>query len=105
MRSLPTRRMGGARTQSKSVLIRLRNVVGLLVPRAADHFLLRSPRSVSISDRHLQPPSSRKELNRLRARAWQETMAEIPTASQGAEPSRLRWRNRVGHLRVIKRLQ
>src|SRR5260370_35294708 len=88
--SLPAKRMGRARTPSKSVLIPLRNVAGLLAPSAADDFLLRSRRSVSISDRRLQPPSSRKELNRLRARAWQETMAEIPTASQEDEPSRLR---------------
>ena len=66
------------------------NFVGLLAPSSADDFLLRSRRSASISDRRLQPPSSRKELNRLRARAWQETMAEIPTASPEGEPSRLR---------------
>src|ERR1700694_630900 len=69
---------------------RLRLIVDLLAPSAAEDFLLRSRRSVSISDRRLPPPSSRKELNRLRARAWQETMGEIPTASQAGEPSRLR---------------
>src|SRR5216684_4923091 len=97
--------MARARRQSKLVLIPLRNVVGLLASNAADDFLLRSRRSVSISDRRLQPPSSRKEPNRLRARAWQETMAEIPTASQEGEPARLRYRNRVCHQRATKRLR
>src|ERR1035437_5738056 len=94
--------------RQQSGILRLRNFwrsLNLLAPGAAHDFPLRRPQSASISDRRLQPPSSRKELDRRRARAWQETMAEIPSASQEGEPERLRCRNRVGHQRATTRLR
>jgi hypothetical protein len=42
----------------------------LSAPGDPDELPLRRPRSASISDRRSQPLSSRKELDRLRARAW-----------------------------------
>ena len=66
---------------------------------------LQRARSALISDKRLQPPSSTRESNRLRVRALQETMAEIPSASQAVEPKPLLCRSRVRHRRAIKRLR
>src|SRR5271166_5762726 len=92
-------------THPPDALIILSTCVVLLAPGAAHDFLRRRPHSAWISDKRWQPPSSRKELDRLRAPVWQETMAEIPSASQEAEPAQLPYQSRVGLRRAIKRLR
>src|SRR5260370_42556340 len=59
--------------------------------------LLWQPRSASISDRHLQPPTSRTEPDRLPAPMWQEMIAETPNASHEGRQAQLQLRAGEDH--------
>src|ERR1700723_3273451 len=84
---------------------RLTSYSDLSVPAAPGDFFPRRLQSASISYRHSPRLSSRKEQDRRQAGAWQQTTAEIPSASRAGESSGLRHRNRARRQRAIKRLR
>jgi hypothetical protein len=61
-------------------------------------------RNISASYGHVRKHIAKHVSYRLAStRAWQKMMEEIPSASQGGEPARLRYRNQVCHRPVIER--